>query len=554
MSTDLNPQDVTEKIDIPDAVAAPDDYDPALENIRERRTLRQLIHDAPSVMFSLAVHGAALLLLGLFSLPVIVDFRADLTALPDDSEELQDVELFEEEPPKEINLDPTAEVVDTTIETIPTEVAFDEPIKMEVATADIGNIMSPDTLMSKMGAIDGAFGGRKNRGAAVSQGGGSEASERAVALGLSWIADHQLPNGAWAYTQLGNPNCRGKCKDSMLDKANKSLISATSMALLPMLGSGITHKDGKYKKAVKEGLDYITSNMRVEVKDGIPVAILGEKSASPIMYHHGLSTIVICESAAMTRDKNLENLAQRAINYICWAQDPVGGGWRYTPKQPGDTSGMGWNLMALKSAQMGYLQVPPLTISRVRHFLNNVVGGEGGAVYGYTSNNPNEPEGLKSQRPGLTSVGLLCQMYLGWKADHPGLIKGTDYLAKWGPNTSNLYYSYYATQVMHHVGGEKWEKWNKKMRDGLVEKQIVADGHEKGSWPIEGGLVGDQGGRLTCTSLAVMILEVYYRHLPLYRKTSTAESFPLDDIDVKPAAKPEEKTKPEEKKEEGKKA
>ena len=539
MSTDQNPQDVTEKIEIPDGVVAPVDYDPALENIRERKTLRQLIRDAPSVAFSLAVHGAALLLLGLFSLPVIIDISTDLTAIPDDWEELQDVELFEEEPPKEINLDPTAEVVDTTIDTVPTEMTFeDTPMKMEVATADIGNIMAPEALMTRMGSLDGAFGGRKNRGAAVGQGGGSEASERGVASGLEWIASHQLPNGAWAYTQLGNPNCRGKCKDVMLDKANKSLVSATGMALLPMLGAGMTHKDGRYRKAVKDGLDYITSNMQVKVESGLPVVILAERGANPVMYHHGLVTIVICEAAAMTRDRNLENIAQRAVNYICWAQDPVGGGWRYAPKQPGDTSGMAWNLMALKSAQMGYLQVPGITISRVRHFLNNVVGGEGGAVYGYTSNNPNEPEGLKNPRPGTTSIGLLCQMYLGWKADHPGLIKGTDYLAQWGPNVGNIYYSYYATQVMHHFGGEKWENWNRRMRDGLVARQ-VQDGHEKGSWPLEGGHSGEQGGRLYTTAMATMILEVYYRHLPLYRKTSTAESFPLDDLDDKPEEKKE---------------
>ena len=538
MSTNQNPQNAVGKSD---GVSVADNYDPALENIRERGTLRQLVHDAPSVMFSLAIHGAALLLLGLFSLPVIIDIRADLTALPDDLEELQDVELFEEEPPREINLDPTAEVVDTP-DAAPTEMAFDDtPMKMEVATAEFSDIMAPEALMTKMGALDGnSFQGRNNKGALIAAGGGSEASERAVALGLSWIADHQLPNGAWSYTQLANPSCRGKCKDVMLDKANKSLVSATAMALLPMLGSGITHKDGRYRKAVKDGLDYMTSNMQVKVEDGIPVVILAERGVSPVMYHHGLATIVICEAAAMTRDKNLENIAQRAVNYICWAQDPIGGGWRYSPKQPGDTSGLGWNLMALKSAQMGYLQVPPLTISRVRHFLNNVVGAEGGSLYGYTSNNPNEPGGLKRGNQGTTSIGLLCQMYLGWKADHPGLIKGTDNLARWGPNVGNVYYSYYATQVMHHVGGEKWENWNRRLRDRLVERQAT-DGHEKGSWPLEGGHSGDQGGRLYTTSMATMILEVYYRHLQLYRKTSTAESFPLDDVDDKPAAKQAEK-------------
>ena len=42
------------------------------------------------------------------------------------------------------------------------------------------------------------------------------------------------------------------------------------------------------------------------------------------------------------------------------------------------------------------------------------------------------------------------------------------------------------------------------------------------------GHTTDRGGRLYCTSMAVMVLEGYYRHLPIYRKASTEEDFPLD--------------------------
>ena len=530
MSTEKSPQENIEKIEVPESLPVGGDYDPALENIREKRTLHQLVRDAPSIIFSLAVHGAALLLLGLFSLPVIIEMRGDLFAIPEEIEDVEDIDILDLDPSFKISLDPDVEVAsDVDVTTFdPADVTVDELPEYQVETMDWHSIFeSQQKNLTRMGDNPGSsFSARTRKGGTD---GYTEASERAVAMGLRWIADHQLPNGAWAYTQLGNPNCRGKCRDTPLDKYNKSLISSTAMALLPMLGAGVTHKDGDYKRSVKDGLDYITRNMQVKVEDGVRVLILAEPGSHPVMYHHGLATIVLCEAAAMTRDKSLENFAQGAVNYICWAQDPVGGGWRYGPRQPGDTSGMGWNLMALKSAQMGYLRVPQLTISRVRHFLNNVVGAEGGALYGYLNNNPNDGEGLQRNVTGLTAIGLLCQMYLGWKADHPGLIKGTDYLAEWGPQTNNLYYSYYATQVMHHFGGEKWEVWNKKMRDELVAAQIVTDNHERGSWPLEGGHIGDQGGRLTSTALAVMILEVYYRHLPLYRKASTAESFPLED-------------------------
>jgi hypothetical protein len=499
-----------------------DDYDPALENIRRGFSIRRFMRDAPSIAFSLAIHSVVLLLLGICYLPVIVDFRPDLTANLEELEEIEDVEMFDEEP-VEINLEETNDVaeIDTTIETMDTSMDVSEA-PPEIATSDLGDLMAPEALISSMG-VSGDLGGRKNKGVTIAQDGGSESSEKAVASGLLWIADHQLPNGSWSYTQLKNPNCRGKCKDTPMDMANKSSISATAMALLPMLGSGNTHKDGKYKKEVKAGLDYITSNYQVK-PEGI---ILAEKGSTPVMYHQGLTTIVVCEAAAMTRDKNLEKIAQGAVNYIVWAQDPVGGGWRYTPKQPGDTSGMGWNFMALKSAQMAYLNIPPKTIRGAKHFLDNVTGAEEGAKYGYMNNKPNDTEGLKRDIRATTSIGLLGQMYMGWKADNPVLNKGTNYIAQWGPNAGNVYYCYYATQVMHHVGGEKWDRWNRKLRDDLVNRQ-AKDGHEKGSYPVEGGLIGNSGGRLTCTAFSTMILEVYYRHLPLYRKTTTADAFPLD--------------------------
>ena len=36
----------------------------------------------------------------------------------------------------------------------------------------------------------------------------------------------------------------------------------------------------------------------------------------------------------------------------------------------------------------------------------------------------------------------------------------------------------------------------------------------------------DRGGRLYCTAMAAMILEVYYRYLPIYREQSIEEDFP----------------------------
>jgi hypothetical protein len=86
-----------------------------------------------------------------------------------------------------------------------------------------------------------------------------------------------------------------------------------------------------------------------------------------------------------------------------------------------------------------------------------------------------------------------------------------------------MYFNYYTTQVLHHYGGPQWDQWNQQMRDYLVESQ-VRHGHEHGSWffPDEHALAG---GRLYTTAMCVMILEVYYRHLPLYGARSIDEGF-----------------------------
>ncbi|HQU46784.1 MAG TPA: hypothetical protein PK867_28530, partial [Pirellulales bacterium] len=138
---------------------------------------------------------------------------------------------------------------------------------------------------------------------------------------------------------------------------------------------------------------------------------------------------------------------------------------------------------------------------------------ENGARYSYL---PRQKEGKELT---TSAVGLLCRMYTGWPVERPALQKGISYLAQEGPSLlgehANIYYNYYATQVMHHNGGERWHVWNERMRDFLVATQAT-QGHESGSWYFGGGQAR-KGGRLYVTAMAIMTLEVYYRHLPLYR-------------------------------------
>lgn len=317
--------------------------------------------------------------------------------------------------------------------------------------------------------------------------GGTTATEAAVARGLHWLAGRQQDDGSW---RLRGPG---------------TSVAGTGLALLPFLGAGQTHKYGHYQELVTLGLNYLMSGQSSN-------GDLRANSPSHIgMYVHGQATIVLCEALSMTRDSALRKPAQRAVDFIVRAQHPIGGGWRYEPRQRGDTSVLGWQLMALHSARAAGLEVPQSTLKMAGEYLDRAAHQDG-ALYGYI---PDQPP-----RPAMTAEGLLCRIYLGWPSDHKPLLAGADFIAERpflsAPDHDCYYYWYYATQTLHHLGGPAWDQWNERIREELVEMQTDS-GTDAGSWPIVGPHA-HLGTEIYCTSLAVCTLEVYYRHAPIFRR------------------------------------
>ena len=86
-------------------------------------------------------------------------------------------------------------------------------------------------------------------------------------------------------------------------------------------------------------------------------------------------------------------------------------------------------------------------------------------------------------------------------------------------SSRDCYYWYYATQVMFQMQGEHWTAWNDRLHP-LLESSQVDTGPLAGSWhpdrPVRDRWA-HAGGRHYVTALNVLMLEVYYRHLPLYQ-------------------------------------
>jgi len=474
-----------------------------------------MLKQAPAWAVSMLVHIVLLLMLALIvNKPDEKPKPREIVSMGPESD--QPVEDFKDETPNpEQDVETTTEVATTDVVIPNVEVASDAsdleaaPLALEVT--DFGDQTAPASdILSSIGAAGGTstgIGGRKNPGKAAAGGGGGADTEAAVDAALKWLADHQMPDGSWSFDHTKCPSCNGKCSKP---GNYGDQFGATGLALLPFLGRGYTHKEGPYQSQIKAGLKVLAAQS-MEQQGKV------YREGSHGLYVQGLCGIVLSEAFAMSQDDALRQPAQYALDFIMDAQDPVGGGWRYQPKQPGDTSAVGWQIMALKSGLMGYLQVRPLTIKKASEFLDSVTP-DSGATYGYTG--PDHSAGV-----GTTAVGLLCRMYMGWKKDHPALQRGVAVLANKGP-TQDLYYDYYATQVMHHIEGDAWIAWNNKQKALLLSTQ-AKNGHEAGSWydGVSDGHGAHQGGRLYITSLATLILEVYYRHAPLYRTQAVDNQF-----------------------------
>lgn len=337
------------------------------------------------------------------------------------------------------------------------------------------------------------FAGRRAaaRGAGVAGRGGSAASEAAVARGLEWLARHQAADGSWRF-DLSGCRCDGACRQP---GTVASTTAATGIALLPFLGAGQTHEEGEHRETVTRGIYYLMSRMRATPRGG--------DLSEGTMYGHGVATLALAEALGMTGDRMLVPYVRDGVRFSETAQDLNGGGWRYLPGQPGDTTVTAWQLAALKSAALAGVAVPSPTLDGICRFLDRVQvrNGEG---YGYLA---------PQDRPCTSAIGLLCRVYTAWP-DEAAIDRGLARLSKPGPDREGVYQNFYLSQALLLRNHPAWPRWNRRNRDQLVARQADV-GHESGSWSFADPDTAP-GGRLGHTALAILTLEVYYRLLPIF--------------------------------------
>jgi hypothetical protein len=350
---------------------------------------------------------------------------------------------------------------------------------------------------------------------------GSGFTEPAVEFGLGFFTRLQFPDGHWSFDRLPEGV---QAEDAALGQLPAD-SAATGLVLLSYLGAGYTHLDEKYRDVVRRGIEWLVKHQK---PDG-DLFTGGHRVTH--FYGHGIAAMALCEVYGMTQDPELREPARKAVEYIVKTQDPRHGGWRYEPGlEESDTSVTGWQLMALKSAQMAGLDVPQETLDKIRRWLDQAQGPDGDGRYVYSPWKGDTAEEREGRSPSLamTAEAMLMRMYLGQRRDNAQLIRGAEHLAANLPEvgsreqpTRNCYYWYYATQAMYQMQGPFWTAWQGRLNPLLKAGQVL-DGPLAGSWhPLEPVRdVYGNAGRLYVTAMNLLMLEVSYRHLPLFQELS----------------------------------
>jgi hypothetical protein len=332
--------------------------------------------------------------------------------------------------------------------------------------------------------------------------GATKQSDEVVEAALRWLAANQDEDGRWRAKQFGAGEERKVLGQDRQGAGADADTGITALALLSLLGAGHSHLEGPYRESAQRGLEFLC---RSQKEDG---SLAGEAKLFAMMYCHGMASLALGEAYAMTGDHRLAPFVKKAAEFTIRSQHATTGGWRYLPGDPGDMSQFGWQVMALKSAELGGIAMPVKTRQGMQRFLHNNTSGKHKGLASYRA-------GERSSRT-MTAEAFACRAFLNEDRSPELTSEAAAFVLEDLPRTgqADFYYWYYGSLALFPLQDERWQKWNGALQEQLAERQIKS-GELTGSFPTDEVWSG-YGGRVYTTAMAALCLEVYYRYLPVY--------------------------------------
>ena len=345
---------------------------------------------------------------------------------------------------------------------------------------------------------------------------------KAVDTGLSWLAQHQSPEGHWdatAFMKNADASKRPLCDGP---GSADNTVGVTALALLSYLGAGQSPEFGKHRKTVRKGITWLRSQ---EDSEGS----FANRRQARYTYSHAAATWALVEAYGATKSPTLKVAAQTGIDYIQLCQNE-GKGWRYgVATGESDSSATALMVCALYAGKIAGLKVEEKRFQWALGTIDSLTDEETMRT-GYLSrggrpvrNNDVASAFPYDQTESLIALALTTRFFCGQdpKKDPMQAAQfGTQLILKklprWDTKAGciDMYYWYYGCLAMYQIGGKAWTTWQQAFEKSVISKQRN-DGHFRGSWdPI--GPWGLEGGRVYSTALMILGLETPHRYRPVF--------------------------------------
>ncbi len=325
--------------------------------------------------------------------------------------------------------------------------------------------------------------------------GPSSSLDSPVTQGLGWLVSNQNKDGSWG------------------DKPVE-LKASTGLALLAFLGHGETVASEEYGKTVTRGFRFLLSDMQTTNQVGQPSAI-----------GYAIATWALCEGYNLMSIPAFKSPAEESLAVIVKGQRESGlwGGNYRRGDSEDDIEASIWQFIALTSGLKMRSEADGLkeSLERASKAMEKVL--------------ESKPD------VGTTAGAVLCLQLCG-KSKIPISRSALESLDTVVPDWTNpvfkdpLFRWLLITQALLQKGGDSWIRWNRLFHPMLTRSQKASrDTDDKmiGYWDSPG--TGERFGRVFSTAMSTLIMEVYYRYLPLFipYQQPDDENLSINDVVIK---------------------
>jgi prenyltransferase/squalene oxidase-like repeat protein len=318
----------------------------------------------------------------------------------------------------------------------------------------------------------------------------TKAGVEAVRKGLEYLESVQSPDGSFTTTKDGGTYP----------------IAMTGLAGMALLSSGSTSSRGPWADAITRAMRFL---LKCSTSNGL-LATPNQDSGRP-MFGHGFSLLFLGCLYGMENDpgvrEQLSRVIREAITLTARGQSALGG-WMYVPGGGDEGSVTITQMQALRACHNAGFVVPGDTVAGAIAYLEKCKTKAGGIRYSFNSGDSTQLPITAAAVATLYNAGEyeseLAESCLAYVFKHFADLRRLDVPGAAG---HTFYAHLYASQAFYQAGEKYWGNYFPRASKLLLKEQ-----REDGAW------VGDGVGPVYGTAIALIILQMPFKLLPIYQR------------------------------------